>query len=251
VALGLRRRRHLHGAESDSHVFFERALHGVPHGGQRLRFGHRDQTNYVAVGTPTCFFMEDFDSGAAGWTHGGTHDEWQVGPPQHYSDDPASAYSTPNVYGIDLSTDGAYEDDSSQRLNSPTIDCTGKYGVRLHYKRWLAVEDGVYDRATITVNGIQVYVNPPGNGENHTIDTSWQDEVIDISSIANNNPTVRVRFELASDPGLHFGGWNIDDFCVEGIGGGPGTEEIVSGAGAGPSNAPVVKTWSHASRRRW
>ena len=34
---------------------------------------------------------------------------------------------------------------------------------------------------------------------------------IDISSIADGNPSVQIEFSLVTDAGLTFGGWNIDD----------------------------------------
>jgi len=42
----------------------------------------------------------------------------------------------------------------------------------------------------------------------------WVQATADIHAVADNNPNVRLRFELTGDPGLHMGGWNIDDVRI-------------------------------------
>ena len=102
-------------------------------------------------------------------------------------------------------------------IDSPTINCAGFTGVMLVYRRWLTVEDGLYDHANILVsnNGgtswTTVWTNPATvGGTTPFIDTSWVEHNINISALADNQPGVRVRFEMISDGGVNFGGWNID-----------------------------------------
>jgi len=152
-----------------------------------------------------------------GWVHSQiqTQDDWQRDVPAGTSEtDPHSAYEGSKCWGNDLGLsgwDGNYKNDVHNFLESPPVNCTGKYGVRLQFMRWLAVEEAIYDQAIIGVNGNFVWQNQD-NG-NH-IDTSWVPVEYDISAWADNNPDVRVRFDLVSDEGLVFGGWNIDQFTL-------------------------------------
>ena len=222
-------------------------------------FGSDTETkvDYITVGSTSSVYCENFDSGSPNWTSGGTADEWQIGTPQGNGSaqgpDPNGAFSAPNAMGTDFNVNnGDYEENNIQNwIESPAIDCTGLSGTVLKYRRWLAVEDGIYDQAEILVNNNQVWVNSAGGGTQHHIDTSWVEHTVDISQYADDNPNVRIRFRITSDDLLAFGGWNIDDLCVEGVSGGGGsgngTEEILSGAGPDVANAPVVKTWNHAN----
>ena len=152
-----------------------------------------------------------------GWTHYqvATQDDWQRDIVTGVSEyDPSSAYEGSKVWGNDLGPDGwdgNYKSNVNNYLLSPALNCTGKTGIHLQFMRWLTVEEGIYDQATIYVNNTQVWQNQQ-NG-NH-IDTQWVPVDFDISAIADNNPSVQVKFELVSDAGLEFGGWNIDQFAV-------------------------------------
>jgi hypothetical protein len=178
-------------------------------------------------GAFTPFWSDNFDGAALAWTHGqvATQDDWQRGDPAGKSgtggsgfsvpwNEPANAASAPNCYGNDLGNtigtqtwNGAYQNNVHNWLRSPVVNCTGRTGVALRLKRWLTVEEGIYDQATILVNGIQVWQNQQ-NG--HTIDTAWQTVQYSLP-MADNNPSVQIEFRLVSDAGLYLGGWNIDD----------------------------------------
>jgi hypothetical protein len=167
------------------------------------------------------FHTQDFTT-PTGWTHGlysGTGDDWQNGPPQGLSgvvsgvpwSDPTAASSNGSIYGTDLGNpgfNGRYPNSISYWLRSPAINCSGQTGCFLRFRRWLTVEEGIYDQATVLVNGIPVWTNPL-NG--HTLDTAWQTVEYAIP-MADNNPSVTVEFRLTADGGLNLGGWNIDDF---------------------------------------
>jgi len=166
------------------------------------------------------FYLEDFESGGAGWTHVqiATQDDWQIGTPAGRSgtsfgvfwQDPSNAGAGANCYGNDLGGagfNGAYQPNVENYLLSPSINCTGQFGVHLRLKRWLTVEEGIYDQATIRVNGVEVWANQL-NG--NLVDTSWQTFEYPLP-MADNNPNVRIEFRLKTDGGLHLGGWNVDD----------------------------------------
>jgi hypothetical protein len=156
-------------------------------------------------------------AGDEGWTHYqvSTQDDWQRDIPYGTSSyDPSTAYEGSKIWGNDLGADGwdgNYKDNVNNYLLSPVINCSGKTGVRLQFMRWLTVEEAIYDQATIYVGSNQVWQNQQ-NG-NH-LDTQWTPVDLDISAYADNNPSVQIKFELVSDGGLVFGGWNIDQFAI-------------------------------------
>ncbi len=187
-----------------------------------LRFPESGEIGY-SVGNDAVIFSENFDGGSPGWTHAqvATQDDWQNGAPQGRSGtsngvawrDPAAAVSGASIYGNDLGPagfNGAYQPNVHNYLRSPTINCSGESGVKLRFKRWLTVEEAIYDQAQIRVNGVVVWQNPL-NG--NLVDTSWQDFELPIPT-ADNNPAVNIEFRLITDGGLNLGGWNIDDFEV-------------------------------------
>jgi hypothetical protein len=159
--------------------------------------------------------------GDEGWTHAQvqTQDDWQRGTPAGASNDPSSAYEGDAVWANDLGVgnwDGAYKPNVNNYLLSPVIDCSGYSGVHLQFMRWLTIEQGMYDHGRIYVNDTMVWENPY---DSDLIDTSWVPMDIDISAIADGNPSVQIKFELISDGGVQYGGWNIDDFKLVGSNG--------------------------------
>ncbi len=168
------------------------------------------------------FYSENFEGAATGWTHtrssGTSADDWQIGTPNGKSGtslgqfwaDPLGAGAGTRAYATDLGTgtsNGSYPTNMNYFLTSPVINCAGRTGVTLRFKRWLSVEESAFDHAQINVNGILVWENPiAGN----LVDNSWQTFEYPLP-MADNNPSVQVEFRLISDAGLQLGGWNIDD----------------------------------------
>jgi hypothetical protein len=182
-----------------------------PPGDDAYRFG---------VGRKTTLFFSDMEGGSGGWSHAQvqTQDDWNWGKPQTLGTniyDPKTAYSGVNCWGNDLQNqaanqDGLYKDNVNNYLETPNINSTGHTGVRVRFRRWLTVESGQYDHANVLVNGTQVYTNP-ATGD--LFDSSWT--LQDYSGAnANNNAAFRVRWQLQSDGGVHYGGWNLDDVEV-------------------------------------
>ncbi len=195
--------------------------------GTEFKYPHNpaDPNYELYVGPLVPVYCTDFETDpfADGWTHtasGGTS-EWVWGAPEGQSGngDPTSAASGTNVVGTDLGIggrDGLYEPDVTQTLASPVIDVTGRFGVRLQYRRWLNVEDGFYDDATILADDVQVWGNFAGQDESastHHRDREWRFHDVDLEAAAADG-SVQVKFRLETDPGLELGGWTIDDFCI-------------------------------------
>ncbi|HEV8376008.1 MAG TPA: IPT/TIG domain-containing protein, partial [Candidatus Polarisedimenticolia bacterium] len=191
----------------------------------------QEETLAFAVGETIRIFSDNFDGQDTGWTHGivangnaQNRDEWQRGTPRTgVSDpndnvdgnllDPPSAFSPPNCWGNDLGLGGLsdrnYSDASWSFLQSPAVDCTGKFGVHLRFRRWLTVER--FDRARILVNEVPVYQSP---GDRDTLDTGWRAMDYDLSGLADDRREVRIRFELQTGLDDNAGGWNVDDLAL-------------------------------------
>jgi cysteine-rich repeat protein len=185
------------------------------------------------VGHVEPIYCTDFatDPQVDGWTHAlesGSQqqgaDDWQWGQPEGLagSGDPDAAYSGDKVFGNDLGGgewDGKYQPEKVNYALSPMVDTSGYDYVRLQYRRWLNVEDGFYDKATIYANGDNVWTNFNSSAEEastiHHQDQEWRFHDVDLTDqvVAHE---VALKFQMATDQGLHFGGWTLDDFCVVG-----------------------------------
>jgi hypothetical protein len=219
----------------------------------------RNGDHGFVVGVITRIYFNDFEGATdEGWTHTqvATQDDWQRGAPAGQGgtntwgipwQDPTAAYSGSNCWANDLGQtgwNGLYAANVQNRLESPPIDCTGKTGVKLRFARWLSVEQGIYDTALIKVNGITVWSNPSGQ---HVLDTAWSMQEVDISAVADNNPSVSVRFVLTSDGGLELGGWAIDDFEVLTLEPVPGGTNTIALSGDTSGTVGSNLSWNMAS----
>ncbi|HEY5949094.1 MAG TPA: hypothetical protein VIV40_26560, partial [Kofleriaceae bacterium] len=177
-----------------------------------------DPEYQMYVGNVEKIWCADFESGLGDWTVGGSGGEFEVGAPMGVGGDPKAAYAGNGVLGIDLgSDDGLYSPRTTQYAVSPEIDLQGHTDVRLQYYRWLTVEDGVYDPATISVNDQIVWQNKTSAMQsqteiNHT-DKEWRFQDVDLKDQTATGK-VKLKFQVVSDEGLEFGGWNVDQVCL-------------------------------------
>ena len=175
------------------------------------------------VGETETLWCASFEDGGEDWTHAATpanRDEWEIGAPLGIGGDPKVAHGGTNVLGMDLSSDGQYRRNAMTFAESPEIPLQGNTNVRLQYYRWLNVEDGTFDHATIYANDASVWTNyASGNeqvgGFNHT-DKEWRFHDIDLSAqaAASTTGTLKLKYELLGDQGFNMGGWTIDDVCI-------------------------------------
>jgi MYXO-CTERM domain-containing protein len=189
-----------------------------------------DPTYQFFVGEVTPIYCTDFeaDPNTYGWTHGllaGASsegaDDWQWDTPMGgaHNGDPSSAFSGFYVFGNDLGHDkfnGLYQKNKTNFADSPVINVAGFDNVRLQYRRWLNVEDGFFDRATIYANGQPAWQNlaTTSDGDTHHSDREWRFHDVDLSDFVSPEGTVQLRWEIASDDNLQLGGWTLDDVCV-------------------------------------
>lgn len=197
-----------------------------------------DQTTFCDFVAPvSVVYQNDFESNVTGWSHGDTAglDDWRWGTPRTFSGqmDPLYAASGSKVWGNDLDEsngdwDGLYPNGDSEYLQSPVINCAGHTGIYLQFKRWLTCERGYGDVARILVNGTEIWRNERAN---NVEDVAWMPIQFDIDSLAANNPSVLVRFELNTTGQNRMGGWNIDDFRVLATENSPAAVGLLPGAG--------------------
>jgi len=150
-----------------------------------------------------------------GWTVNG---DWAWGIPQGNDGDPSGGFTGSNVYGYNLS--GAYANNLAETaLITTTIDCSAMQNLELRFKRWLGVENSQYDHASIDVSNdgttwTGIWENPGSSIE----ESSWTDCSYDISNVADNEPTVYIRWIMGStDSSVTYCGWNIDDVEIWGV----------------------------------
>jgi len=182
--------------------------------------GAPDQGDYsarVVTGT-AAFFAESLDTNP-GWSAEG---QWAWGMPtggggeEGGFPDPTAGYTGMSVYGYNL--DGDYANSlPEQHLTSTPIDCSGRSGVRMSFERWLNVEEPAWDHASVCVSNDGInWVTVWQNGA-RVADSTWSHQEFDISAIADNHPTVFLRWTMGpTDSTIRLSGWNIDDIRLTG-----------------------------------
>lgn len=163
-------------------------------------------------------FEDDFESDL-GWTISGG--DWARGVPtggsgDHGGPDPTSGNVGANVMGYNLN--GGYTDNMPEyHVTSPAIDCSALGATRLKFWRWLGVEQPAYDHAYIRVSNDGTNWTTVWQNDVTISDNVWSEQDVDISSVADGQSTVYVRFTMGTtDAGWTYCGWNIDDVRVEG-----------------------------------
>ncbi len=149
-----------------------------------------------------------------GWQ---TDGQWNFGTPaglggEYGSRDPITGHTGQNVYGYNLFGDYA-NNLAAQHLTTSTLDCSDLQGVTLRFWRWLGVERSTYDHASIHVsNDGETWDLIWENPDVLLADTRWHIQEFDIADVADNQPTVFIRWTVGpTDGSWRFCGWNIDD----------------------------------------
>lgn len=172
-------------------------------------------TASLSVGTPQSVFSFPFDTDP-GWIIEG---DWAFGPPQGLGGDPATAFTGTNVYGYNLA--GEYDEDTpAQYLITQPFNCTGLSRVTLNFARWLGVEAGSFDKATIEASTDGINWNTIWAYQGDDLEeTSWSQQSHSLSDVADDAPFVMIRWGMGpTDGNSEFAGWNIDDVVITAIG---------------------------------
>lgn len=170
---------------------------------------------------------------------------WQIASPWANVDNVSSkpgipAPTAPNAdpagpAGLVFDRTADYGASASGTVVTTAIDCSKKTSVQLSFLRSLTIQDSKYDVFTVEVSNdnttyVQIYKNPhdPDTNNENLTDPAWQRVSYDISSVADNQSKVYLRFKLVANtnnndpdgnaiPNLH--GPAIDDLILTGAAG--------------------------------
>jgi len=173
------------------------------------------------------FLSETFDSDP-GWTidNGGFPTTgWAYGVPTgqgqdgYGGPDPTAGFTGPSVYGVNLAGDApASASDNEIKLTTPVIDLAAATSVQLRFRRWLGVEQDIYDHARIrlSTDGGASWQTVWENDGTTIDDTAWVEQVVELPQAVGHDQ-VQIRWTYgASDSIWNYCGWNIDDVVIEG-----------------------------------
>jgi hypothetical protein len=201
----------LAGLQPDTRYYF--AIDATDSQGNQTTDDNQGACHWFVTAQLICEFPLDTDPG---WT---TEGDWEFGQPTgggvYLCHDPKSGHTGDNVYGYNL--DGNYTGGMpAYYLTTTALDCAGRSGVELHFWRWLGVDWP--DTASLQVsNDGSTWVTIWDNGGSRVCDQGlgWVHVAYDISSVADNQPAVYVRWGMGptSDYSI-FPGWNIDDVAI-------------------------------------
>jgi hypothetical protein len=171
--------------------------------------------------TPGALYAWNMDTDP-GWTISGG--QWAWGRPTggggaYGNPDPTSGYTGTNVYGYNL--DGDYANNIPEyHLTTTAINCSSITHISLKFWRWLGVDRNTRDHAYVRISTdgstwTTVWENP----STATTDAAWNQQSYDISSIADGQATVYVRWTMGTTNSTRtYCGWNIDDVEIWGVG---------------------------------
>jgi hypothetical protein len=182
-----------------------------------------DTTRVVTldIGVPMPVHVYSMDSDP-GWAMSG---QWAFGQPtgqggtQHGYPDPTGGATGVNVCGVNLSGDYSTTPGGPYYLTTGAIDCAELTKVQLHFQRWLNTDYQPYVYATLDVSTDGVnWESLFNNGGNEIAENSWSEHVYDLSAIADNQPTLYLRWGYEIGSGAYaYSGWNIDDVAIWGV----------------------------------
>jgi hypothetical protein len=151
-----------------------------------------------------------------GWSRQG---EWAFGKPNglggmsHGNPDPTSGATGTNVFGVNLNGDYSTTVGGPWYLTAGPLSFVGYTNVIMQFQRWLNTDYQPYGYATVEVstNGT-TWTQIFSNGYSEIADASWSKFQYSVSTLADNCPTVYVRWGYQVAGGAYaYSGWNIDD----------------------------------------
>jgi lysyl endopeptidase len=169
----------------------------------------------LQVGVPAVVYSWNLDTDP-GWSRQAA---WAWGQPtgqggQYGNPDPTSGYTGLNVLGYNLN--GDYTNDMPEyALTTDAIDCSELHLVSLRYRRWLNVEQPIYDKASLRISTDGLAWTTIWENGSEITDSSWQLIEHNLSARADGQPTVYLRWVMGpTDSGWQYSGWNLDDIEI-------------------------------------
>ncbi|MFN8289301.1 MAG: PKD-like domain-containing protein [Chitinophagaceae bacterium] len=202
-------------------------------------------------------FSTDFESGADGFTHSGTGDQWALGTPNTAATttaNPVAAFTTANsgVNAWKTNLTGTYNISTDQTLKSPSIALPVSVSpLWISWAMKYQMESANFDHLTVSVQQVGnpataktlfewLGATQTASVGNPTVNVpqsaGWGTWYADVSSFAGQNIEFLVR--LVSDNTVNFGGAAIDDFKVyrlceaPAVTGNPANSAVCDGANA-------------------
>ncbi len=211
---------------------------------QHNRSGHRRRTAMVEVLEQrwllTTIYSADMSTNP-GWTLDNVAGiGWEYGSPKGTGGDPASGHTGSNVVGTILG--GSYPNSvpSPWYATTVAINCWSYTDVTLSFWRDLGVVSGDTARIAVSSNGT-TWTNVWSAGGTIN-DAGWTSQTYDISTVADKQSTVYIRWSLGptNASGVSYG-WNIDDVTLSGTFHTPPTVSSITRIGTSPTNASSVQ----------
>jgi hypothetical protein len=177
----------------------------------------------ASVTQPAPLFSDNFQSGAPGWTHGGTSDSWALGVPTNGpSGGPNGGYNgETNVYCTGLNT--VYNGAEAAWLHSPPINLGGLQQATIVYWEWADFyPDTLFDYGQVNLVDATT-LQPVASDLWQVSDTTtnytpsgWVQRVIDIPAPNLMSSTnVEIEFMMNTDPyNPAHPGWFLDNVEV-------------------------------------
>ncbi|MDY7109152.1 MAG: C25 family cysteine peptidase, partial [Planctomycetota bacterium] len=197
--------------------------------------GDCTRTATLDIGVPMPVYVFDMDD-SPGWSMTG---EWAFGHPtgqggySHGYSDPDSGATGDNVCGVNLNGDYSTTPGGPYWLTTGAIDCAELTKVELHFQRWLNsdYQPFVYAMLEVSTDGAS-WDQLWENGGDEVAENSWSEHVFDLSEIADNEPTLYVRWGYQVESGAWaYSGWNLDDVEIWGVEPSGGCPEDLNGDG--------------------
>ncbi len=154
-----------------------------------------------------------------------TEGEWSFGKPNgsggaYGNPDPNSGYAGNNVYGVNLNGDYSTFKGGPYYLTTGALDCSGYHNIRLQFARWLNSDspDYIANKIEASNNGTDWSAIWENTDPSDITDAGWQIVEYDMSSIADNQPAVYIRwsYQIVDDRAYQYSGWNIDEIKILG-----------------------------------
>ena len=152
--------------------------------------------------------------------------EWEYGIPTGEGGDsfglpdPTSGATGDYVLGINNQGDFSMELGGPYYLTSPVLDCSQSTGTTLRFMRWLNMDWQPYVLSYIEVskNGSEWTAIWENDCCAEITESEWSQHEFDISSVADGEYAVQVRWSYQINTGVWaYSGWNLDDIEVLGV----------------------------------
>jgi hypothetical protein len=178
----------------------------------------------LKIGVATLQYAWNLDTDP-GWPVEG---EWAFGDPTGQGGsgdggrgfpDPQNGFTGTNVFGVNLNGNYSTTYGGPWYVTLGPIDLSATTEVSLRYQRWLNSDCGPYVQAMIEAsNNGTTWTTVWSNGGLIYKENAWAQRICDLSAVADNQPTVWVRWGYKIGSGAYaYSGWNIDDIEIWGL----------------------------------